>query len=160
MPAPSATPPPTFRRPIRAVIALVPLALSMLALAACGESAQEKAQKTVCSARTDINTQIEHIRSLTVSTQAPTELKEAGNAIKADLKKISESQKDLAPSRRTEVEQATSSFGKEVEAILGSIGIGSLLEGKVPSSAKTSLTSAAERLGQSYKQSLEPIKCT
>jgi Tfp pilus assembly protein PilP len=157
---PIATTPAAVHRRGRAVMALVPLALSMLVLGACGESSQEKAQKTVCSARADIDKQIEHIHSLTISTQAPTELKEAGSAISADVKKITESQKDLAPARKAEVEKATSTFAKEAEAILKTVGIGSLLEGKVPSNLQSSLTSAGEQLGKAYKQALEPINCT
>ncbi len=153
VPNPAQRPP---RRRPRALLAVGTLLLaSGLGLAACGESKEEKAHKTVCSARADINTQVEHIRSLTPSVNALTELKNDATAIANDLKKIGEAQKDLSPARKAEVQKATSQFEQEAGAALKA-----LTEGSSPSQLRAALTSAFERLETAYKRALAPIKCS
>ena len=50
------------------VASLLLVLLASLALGACGESKDDKAQKTVCSARSDIAKQVDQLKGLTVST--------------------------------------------------------------------------------------------
>ena len=44
------------------------LGVMMLALAACGESSEDKAKTTVCNARDDIGKQVADLKSLTPAT--------------------------------------------------------------------------------------------
>ena len=81
-----------------------------LALGACGESSEEKAQNSVCDAKTDIGKQVDELKTLTPATVTADGVKQNLNAIKADLKKISDAQPDLSSDRRSEAETATKAF--------------------------------------------------
>ena len=88
----------------RSVSLAAALLFSALALAGCGESAQEKAEAQVCCARADISKQITTLSDLTLSTTSPTTAKTSFEAISSDLTKISEAQQNLAPARKQELE--------------------------------------------------------
>src|SRR5438105_8685937 len=79
------------------LVALV--SLGTIALGGCGESKQDKAKKSVCSAKADINTQIQHLQATKPSSNALTEVKNDLTAIGNDLTKIKDAQPDLSPAR-------------------------------------------------------------
>ena len=162
--APTAAPPGPSRlrasRPAAAGVAASLLAALVIFFAGCGESQQEKAQKTalstVCTARADIKTRLDNLKTITPSPAALPQLKEEGQAVFEDLKKIKDSQSDLAPARKQQVKQATEDFQNEVSSILSSfssLSISSL------SSAGSQLQGALNRLETSYVKALEPIDC-
>ncbi len=130
-------------------------ALALLAFAGCGESKQEQARKTVCSARSDIETRISTLATLTPSIAAVGQVKDEAGAIADDLKKIAGAQQNLDPSRKAQVQQATETFGKELESTIGSATSSLSL-----SNASTKLKSALEQLKRDYAQALAPINCS
>ncbi len=137
------------------------LAALAIPLTGCGESQQEKAQKTamstVCTAKSDIKTRLDTLKTITPSPASLPQLKEEGQAIFEDLKKIRAAQSDLAPARKQQVKQATETFQNEVSSILSSV---SSLSVTSLSSAGSQLQSALSRLETSYVKALEPIECS
>ncbi len=138
------------------------LLLSTAALAACGESAQDKAKAQVCSARSDISKQISKLQGLTISTNTLTEAEASFEAIGKDLSQISKAQPNLNPARREQVEAATKTFETELSSITS--GVVSKLGSGNPSAALTSaqpaLKAAVSQLANAYKQALGPISCS
>src|SRR4051794_21944684 len=88
-----------------------------LALGACGESAQEKAQTKVCDAKTDIGKQVDELKGLTPATVTKDGVVQNLDAIKNDLKDIADAQPDLSSARRSEVETATKTFTSSLRSI-------------------------------------------
>ena len=126
-----------------------------LALAGCGESKEEKAEKKVCSARSDIASNVNTLQSLPLAPASLEKAKTSVSAISEDLKQINEAAKDLAPSRKQEVESATQQFTKQAsQALEGFTKTGSL------ASVEAQLKSALQGLGNAYKTALEPVKCS
>jgi hypothetical protein len=154
---------PVSQRPSRPAAAGTAMLLAALAipLTGCGESQQEKAQKaamsTVCTARSDIKTRLDTLKTITPSPASLPQLKEEGQAIFDDLKKIKDSQSDLAPARKQQVKQATEAFQNEVSSILSSV---SSLSISSLSSAGSQLQGALGRLQTSYAKALQPIDCS
>ena len=118
---------------MRFAIAAV-LAALLLASAGCGESKQDKAKKQVCSARSDLQKNVNELSSLTISTASVNGIKDNVNAITNDLKKIKDAQGNLNAARKAQVQQATQEFESQLSSIAKSIG------------GTTSLSSAATQL--------------
>jgi hypothetical protein len=137
--------------------ALAALGLSALAVAACGESSQEKAKAQVCSARADISKRITKLGELTLSSNLPSEIKSGAEAIGKDLTKIKDEQDKLAPARKEQVQSATRTFESQVSStVSGLLSTKSLSL----SNAEAQLKSAASQLASSYKGALAPINCS
>jgi hypothetical protein len=117
-------------------------------------SAQDRAAKDVCSARADIQTQVQTLTSLTADTASRANVTTALTAIQADLQKMVAAQPDLAPERKQQVQDATTAFGTELTEVVKQAiaGLGS-------ADAETQLTKAADSLKSAVKTSLEPIDC-
>ena len=138
------------------------LLLSAALLAACGESAQEKATAQVCSSRSTISKEVQKLQGLTPSSSAADEAKKSLETISDELKKIRDAQSDLAPARKEQVEAATSTFGADLKAI------GLEVAASLPSAnteaavaaATPKLKASSEKLGADYRQALGPISCT
>jgi tRNA/tmRNA/rRNA uracil-C5-methylase (TrmA/RlmC/RlmD family) len=128
---------------------------SALALAACGESTQEKAQAQVCSARADISKQISTLSELTLSTASVTTAKTSFEAISSDLTKIRDAQVNLAPTRKQQIEAATHTFETQLTSIVNEFTSTLSL-----SNAATQAKSAVTKLTSSYRQTLAPISCS
>ena len=128
--------------------------LGAVALGACGESKEDKAQKAVCSARSDIGKQVDQLKGLTVSTVTVDGVQNSLKAINSDLSKIKDAQGDLSGDRRQQVQDATKTFTSQVQSIAGSVGKSTSL-----SEAKAQLTSALQQLGDAYKQSFARVDC-
>jgi uncharacterized protein YjbJ (UPF0337 family) len=129
--------------------------LAALALGACGESKQDKAKKTVCSARSDIGKQVDQLKGLTVSTVTLDGVQNSLKAISSDLGKIKDAQGDLSGNRRQQVQDATKTFTSQVQDIAGSVVKSTSL-----SDAKAQLTSALQQLGAAYQQSFARVDCS
>jgi hypothetical protein len=132
------------------------LAVVMLALAlgACGESSEEKAQNTVCDARDDIGKQVDDLKSLTPATVTTDAVTQNLDAMKNDLKDISGAQSDLSSDRRSEVEAANKAFASSVEGIASQLG-----SSLSASDAKAGVVTALQQLEASYQKAFAPVNC-
>jgi Tfp pilus assembly protein PilP len=141
---------------LRAHAALGAILLSgTLALGGCGESKEEKAKKTACAARTEIKHEVEHLQSLTPTPAALGEVKTDIEGITENVKKMATAAKELAPSRKEEMEKATETFKREIdEAFSGLTTSGSTTQ------LLSEFTTALDKLGAAYKQALAPVNCT
>jgi hypothetical protein len=138
-------------RTARSAFAVVMLAL---ALGACGESSEDKAQATVCDARADIGKQVDTLTSLTAATVTKDAVTQSVDAIKKDLNDISGAQEDLSSDRRSEVEAANKAFKSSVDGITSE-----LLTSVSASDAKAALVTALQQLKTSYQTAFEPLDC-
>jgi hypothetical protein len=129
--------------------------LSALALAACGESAQEKAKAQVCNARADISKQINTLSGLTVSLNSLPQVKTGVEAIAGDLTKIKNAEATLEPSRKQQVEAATHTFETQLSSVVTNLGSTLSL-----SNAETQVRAAVTNLTSSYRQTLALISCS
>ncbi len=156
-------PPTRTGPPSRGLMASVVALLAALAipLSGCGESKQEKAEKTamntVCAARSDIKTRLATLKTITPSIATLPQLKTEGTALFEDLKKIDAVQGDLAPARKQQVQQATEAFQHDVTAVLSSV---SSLSPSSLSSAGAQLQSALSQLESGYAKAFGPIECS
>ena len=125
-----------------------------LALAGCGQSKQEKATEQACSARADIKKQVDTLKGLTVSTATTDQIRTSLQAIRDDLTKITDAQKDLSGQRKQQLEAANQAFSSEVKTIASDLGTSLSL-----SSAKQQLTAALQQLGTTYQKTLAGIDC-
>ena len=137
--------------------ALAALGLITVALAACGESAQEKAKAQVCGARANISKEITKLSELPISPNLPSEIKSGAEAIGKNLTTIKNEQDKLAPARKEQVQTASRKFADEVSSI-----VNGLLSTKSLNliTADSQLKSAAIELKGSYKAALAPINCS
>jgi hypothetical protein len=134
---------------VPAVVALA------LALGACGDSSEEKAQTTVCDARADIGKQVDELKSLTPATVTSDAVKQSLDAIKNDLSDISGAQSELSSDRRSEVEAANKAFASSVQGIASEA-----LRSLSAADAKTALVTALQQLEASYKDTFAPVDCS
>jgi Tfp pilus assembly protein PilP len=133
----------------------IALLCSVLALAACGESAQEKAKAQVCDARTDISKQISTLSGLTLSTSSVTQAKTSFEAIATDLTKIKGAQANLDPARKAQIEAATHTFETQLTTIVNNLTSSLSL-----TNAASEVKSAVTQLSSSFRQTLAPINCS
>lgn len=140
------------RKGVGMVVAAVLAACTVMA---CGESAQDKAQKQVCDARADIKAQIDTIRALPLTSASIDEATESLRAIETDIQEIVDAQDDLDPDRKQEVEAATKRFADQARAIAGDA-----LAAGTTGNVEAALRSAIDQLAASYKTALEPIDCS
>ena len=134
---------------------VVVLLLATVALSACGESKEDKAMKSVCSARSDISKQVDELKSLTLSTVTIDGVQQNLKAIRSDLSKMKDAQGDLKGDRRQQVENANSAFAAQVQSIASSFGKSLSI-----SDAKAQLSTALQQLASAYEKSLAPIDCS
>ena len=137
----------------RSLIAL--LLATSLALAACGQSAQDKAKAQVCNARADISKQVATLQGLTLSTGSVDQVKTSLTAILNDLTQIKNAQSQLNAPRKQQLVTATQTFVSQVTTI-----VTGLLTSQSLSTADAQLKSAATQLSSAYKQALAPVNCS
>jgi hypothetical protein len=125
-----------------------------LALGACGESDEEKAQNSVCDAKADIGEQVDELKAVTPATITGDDVTQNLDAIKTDLKNIEAAQGELTSDRRSEVEAATNAFTSSVQGIASDLG-GSLSA----SDAKAGVVTALDQLAASYQKAFAPVDC-
>jgi hypothetical protein len=137
-------------KPIVALAVLIALAVS-----ACGgDSAEEKAQASVCAARDDISKQIDSLQGLTLSTATTDQVRDGLTAIEGDLKKIRTAQADLNDERKSEVQEANKAFESGVKSIVSSLGTSTSL-----SDAQAQLGAAFDQLATTYRNTFEKVDC-
>jgi outer membrane protein TolC len=139
-------------------VAIAPVLLAVVAAVAigsCGESKQDKAKKTVCSARADISKQVDQLKGLTISSATADAVQQSVQAIRSDLSKIKDAQGDLSDDRRQQVEAANKAFTSQTQSIVEGLGSSTSL-----SDAKSQLTSATQELATAYQQSFARIDCS
>jgi hypothetical protein len=141
----------------RKLIAGIPVLLVTLTipLTGCGESKQEQAKKSVCSARSDIKSRIATLQTLTPSIATLPQVKTEVTAIVDDVKQIQGAQGDLQPARKQQVQQATQTFEQQLKSVLSNLSTNFSISG-----AGTQLESALKQLASSYSQALQPIECS
>jgi Tfp pilus assembly protein PilP len=128
---------------------------SALILSACGESAEEKAQTTVCSARADIKKQVDELKGLTATTVSLDGVQANLKAIRKNLEEIRGAQGDLKGDRKQQAKTATEAFAAQVK------GVGQqLLGGLTASEGKQQIQTALDGLAAGYKSALGPIDCS
>jgi len=125
-----------------------------LALAACGQSQQEKAKTKVCDARADVAKQVDELRGLTLSTATVDGVTANLKAIRDDLGKIANAQSDLSGARRDQVKAANQAFADQVRSIAQNVG-----RSLSVTDAKTQLKDATTQLASTYEQTLGRIDC-
>ena len=130
-------------------------ALAALVLAGCGESDQDKAQKTVCDARADISKQVDQLTALTPATFTTDAVSKSLSAIQSDLANIKNAQGDLSSERRQQVQSATQAFTGQIQGIVKQIG-----SSTSAADAKTQITAALQQLGAAYKQAFAKVDCS
>jgi hypothetical protein len=139
---------------MRAVYSAVAVVMLALALGACGESDEEKAQNTVCNAKADIGEQVDELKSVTPATVTADDVTQNLDAIQVDLKNITAAQGDLSSDRRSEAEAATKAFSSSVEGIASELG-----SSLSASDAKAQLVTALQQLQASYQKAFAPLNC-
>jgi hypothetical protein len=139
---------------MRAACSALAVVMLALALGACGESDEEKAQNTVCDAKDDIGKQVDELASLTPATVTTDAVTQNLDAIKTDLKDISDAQSDLSSDRRSEAEAATKAFTSSVKGIASQLG-----SSLSASDAKAQVATALQQLEASYQKAFTPLSC-
>jgi hypothetical protein len=142
--------------------AAVTLCVLSLGLAGCGESSAEKAAKTVCSATAEINTQLEKLKTLPISSSFPTEAKTSVEAIGSSIKKIDEAAPNLEGTHKQEFEAANKAFQSEIVTITRSV-IGATTSSNLNAalkSAEPQIKASLDTLATNYKHAFESLKCS
>ena len=139
---------------MRTACSVLAVLMLVFALGACGESDEEKAQNTVCDARADIAEQVDELGSLTPATVTADGVEQNLDAIKTDLKDISDAQADLSSDRRSEAEAATKAFSSSVQGIASQLG-----SSLSAADAKAQVATALDQLAASYQKAFAPLNC-
>ena len=124
-------------------------------LAGCGDSAEDKAQASVCDARADIQKQVQELDGLTAATVTLDGVQGNLQAISDDLKQIRDAQGDLNGDRKKQAEQAWQTFTGEVKTIGDN-----LLKSVSAADGKQQIASAFDSLAQSFRTAFAPIDCS
>ena len=139
---------------MRAACSALAVVMLALALGACGESDEEKAQNTVCDAKADIANQVDELKSLTPATVTTDAVTENLDAIENDLNDISDAASDLSSDRRSEAEAANKAFTSSVEEIASDLG-----SSLSASDAKAQIVTALQQLQAAYQKAFAPVSC-
>lgn len=139
---------------MRAVYSAVAVVMLALALGACGESDEEKAQNTVCNAKADIGEEVDELKSVTPATFAADDVTQNLDAIQVDLKNITAAQGDLSSDRRSEAEAATKAFTSSVQETASQLG-----SSLSAADAKAQVVTALDQLAASYQTAFAPLNC-
>lgn len=147
------TAPGAYGAAMRRVPMLAALLIALL-LAACGDSAEDKAQATVCDSRDDIAEQVNDLKGVTAANFTTEAVKDDLSEIKDDLSDMANAQKDLSDDRRQEVEAANQAFAGAVDGVVKDIGTSTSAE-----DAASTVSAALQQLGASYEQAFSRIDC-
>ena len=130
------------------------LLLVAVVAAGCGESDEEKAQNEVCDARDDIQTQIDDLSTLTLSTATADGIEESLSAMQDDVQEIADAQGDLNEERKQQVESANKQFTSELDSIASGLTSDLSLSG-----AEQKLKDATQQLASAYKETFATVDC-
>ena len=136
------------------MIAMLACLLAALTVA-CGESEEEKAQNRVCDARADIQSRVDDLAALTITSASIDEVNSNLKAIRDDLEKIAAEREDLAPEQRQEVEQAATSFRSELETAAKDVVSGAASGEE----AGARIAAALDQLARSFRKAYGPVNC-
>jgi hypothetical protein len=137
----------------RALIVTVSVLLAA-SLAACGDSAEEKATAKVCDARAGIAKQVDKLKGLSVTTATTSTISSSLEAIRKDLSTIAEARGDLSDERRAQVDEANAAFAATVTDLAGTLLKTTSLE-----QGRAELETALDDLATSYGDSFGAIDC-
>ncbi len=147
----------------RSPAGIAALSVVVLGLAACGESSEEKATAQVCSSTKEIQAQLSKLSSLSLSSKAPEEIKEAASAMQKEAGKIKESTQNLPASSKAPVETAQTALQAELAALAKTLVSTAKSSGNLETVLKESepaVKTAVAGLGASYKRAYESLKCS
>lgn len=147
-----------FQRERSVIFICLAVLLVPVTVASCGGSSGSKADRAksdVCSARADISSRLNHLKSMTAQTVTLDAVRSDVTGIQDDLDKIRKAIPDLASNTRQQVQQANSTFTTQLQTIAGT-----LLTSTSLSQARTQLKQAATQLQQSYTSSLGGLSCS
>jgi uncharacterized phage infection (PIP) family protein YhgE len=139
---------------MRTACSVLAVVMVALALGACGESDEEKAQNEVCDAKADIAQQVDELTSLNSTTVTADGVTSSLDAIKDDLNDISDAQSDLSSDRRSEAEAATKAFTSSVQETASQLG-----SSLSAADAKAQILTAIDQLAASYQTAFAPLNC-
>jgi hypothetical protein len=142
--------------------AIAALLIGVSGLAACGESSEEKAAKSVCSGVSEITAQIKKLETLPISSSFPAEAKSSVEAINKSVGKIKESAPKLETARKEEINAANSAFQTEIATITSSV-VSATKSSNLEAALKTAepqIKAALSRLSSEYKKAFEALKCS
>ena len=108
----------------------------------------------MCTARADIQAQVETLTSLTAASATKASVTSALEAIATDLQKMKEAQADLTPERKQQVQDAVTAFGTQLRDIAAQA-----VAGLAAGDAETQAKDAAASLKSAVSESLQPIDC-
>ncbi|MEP6954034.1 MAG: hypothetical protein ABI950_08255 [Solirubrobacteraceae bacterium] len=135
-------------------LTVVVLALALVVSACGGESADKKAQKTVCSARANIKQQVDALTSATITTASVDGVKANLKSIGDSLMQMTQAQKDLKGNRKQQVQAASQTFRSEVSDVARQLGKSVTL-----SAGAQQIKTALQGLASGYEKALAPIDC-
>jgi hypothetical protein len=148
---------------LRRLLAVPLILVTPLALAACGESSQEKARKQVCAASSEISKQIAKLEALPINTSFPSEAVTSLEAIAKSLKEVKSAAPDLEPERKEEVEAGTKAFLTQIGTITASLAVTAIKSGNSEAALKAAepkIKAAENQLTADYKQAFAALKCS
>lgn len=118
-------------------------------------ASEEKAQETVCTARSDIKKEISEIKGLSPSISSVGAAKSSLEAIDNDLQKIDGARNDLSAERKKDVQSATNQLESDVKDVQGD-----LVSGIAGGGVEDTLRSAATKLENSFDKSFSNVGCS
>ena len=99
------------------VAVVISAVLCALAIGACGGQSQEqKAQKAICGARSNIEKSVKSLEGITLSVSSVDQLKQTYDSIKSNVQVIRDNAGKLSGARKQKVTSAVDEFGQEPRA--------------------------------------------
>jgi hypothetical protein len=129
--------------------------LAAIAMTACGESSEDKAQNTVCDARDDISKQVNELKSITPATFTTDAVSKSLESIRSDLSDMRNAQSELSDDRRQQVESATQEFTGQLGDVVKEVG-----RSVTAADASSQVTQALQQLAASYEQAFSRVDCS
>jgi hypothetical protein len=137
------------------LLALVSALLVGLALAACGESDQEKAKNNVCDARADIEKNVKELQGLTIGTATVDKVKSNLDGIKTGLADIADARANLNDADKQKVQKANETFKSQLQSLVSDLGTSTSLQ-----DAAQQLKTDIAGLASAYQETLGPVDCS
>jgi hypothetical protein len=122
-------------------------------LAACGESEQAKAEKTVCAAKQEIASSVQNLQSLTITSASVSTVQRDLGSIGEGLKKMRGAEGQLSSTRKTQVQKANTELSTQLSSFTHELTRLTLPE------AQAQVASAIDKVVARYKNAFAPIQC-
>jgi hypothetical protein len=136
------------------------LSVIVLALAACGESSEEKATKQVCAATSEISKQIQKLETLPISSSFPTEVKTSAEAIDKSIGEIESAAPNLETARKEEFNTATNTFKFELASLIATTASSATSGEATLKSAEPKIKNSLSTLANDYKKAFQALECS